>query len=160
MVVFEGGRAEHNHGKSVRCLECDCYEEMAVRSMAELGTDLAHRHEISRLAIVHRLGEVPVGEASVVIVVAAAHRKPAFAVAMEAMDRLKSDVAIWKKEYFEDGAVQAEGPSSRCGARFATRLNVNEQCGRHPPSASATARHKPVPGSSRRLDSRLLKQLL
>jgi molybdopterin synthase catalytic subunit len=45
-------------------------------------------------------------------VVAAAHRKPAFAVAMEAMDRLKSDVAIWKKEYFEDGAVRAEGPSS------------------------------------------------
>ena len=112
MVVFEGGVLNNNHGKSVRCLECDCYEEMALRPMVELGTDLAHRHEISRLAIVHRLGEVPVGEARVVIVVAAAHRKPAFAVAMEAMDRLKSDVAIWKKEYFEDGAVRAEEPSS------------------------------------------------
>ena len=70
------------------------------------------RNQISRITVVHRLGKVPVGEARVVIVVAAAHRKPAFAVAMEAMDRLKSDVAIWKKEYFEDGAVRAEEPSS------------------------------------------------
>ena len=109
MVVFEGGVRNNNHGKSVRCLECDCYEEMAIRSMGGARNDLAHRHEISRFAMVHRLGQVPVGEASVVVVVAAAHRKPAFAVAMEAMDRLKSDVAIWKKEYFEDGVMWADG---------------------------------------------------
>jgi molybdopterin synthase catalytic subunit len=55
---------------------------------------------------------VPVGESRVVIVVGAPRRKPAFAVAMEAMDRLKTDVAFWKREYYEDGAVRAEGPSS------------------------------------------------
>ena len=109
VVVFEGVVRNNNHGKSVRCLEYDCYEEMAIRSIAELGTDLAHRHEISRFAMVHRLGEVPVGEASVVVVVAAPHRKPAFSAAMEAMDRLKSEVPIWKKEHFEDGAIWAAG---------------------------------------------------
>jgi len=109
VVVFEGVVRNKNHGKSVRCLEYDCYEEMAIRSMAELGVDLAHRHEISRFAMVHRLGQVPVGEASVVVVVAAPHRKPAFSAAMEAMDRLKSEVPIWKKEHFENGAIWASG---------------------------------------------------
>ena len=109
VVVFEGVVRNNNHGKSVRCLEYDCYPEMAIRSMAELGEDLVHRHEISRFAMVHRLGQVPVGEASVVVVVAAPHRKPAFAAAMEAMDRLKTEVAIWKKEYFENGALWASG---------------------------------------------------
>jgi molybdopterin synthase catalytic subunit len=109
VVVFEGVVRNKNHGKSVRCLEYDCYEEMAIRSMAELGVDLAHRHEISRFAMVHRLGQVPVGEASVVVVVAAPHRKPAFSAAMEAMDRLKSEVPIWKKEHFENGAIWPAG---------------------------------------------------
>jgi molybdopterin synthase catalytic subunit len=59
--------------------------------------------------MVHRVGQVPVGEASVVVVVAAPHRKPAFSAAMEAMDRLKSEVPIWKKEYFENGAIWAAG---------------------------------------------------
>ena len=109
VVVFEGVVRNKNHGKSVRCLEYDCYEEMAIRSMAELGVDLAHRHEISRFAMVHRLGQVPVGEASDVVVVAAPHRKPAFSAAMEAMDRLKSEVPIWKKEHFENGAIWPAG---------------------------------------------------
>ena len=109
VVVFEGVVRNNNHGESVRCLEYDCYEEMALRSMVELGADLAHRHEISRFAMAHRLGQVPVGEASVVVVVAAPHRKPAFSAATEAMDRLKSEVPIWKKEYFENGAAWAAG---------------------------------------------------
>ena len=109
VVVFEGVVRNNNHGKSVRCLEYDCYEEMAIRSMAELRVDLAHRYEISRFAMVHRLGQVPVGEASVVVVVAAPHRKPAFSAAMEAMDRLKSEVPIWKKEHFENGAIWPAG---------------------------------------------------
>lgn len=112
VVVFECRVRNRNQGQPVRCLEYKCDEAETIRALARLGADLAEHHEISRIAIVPRLGKVPVGEARVVIVVAAAHRKPAFAAAMEAMDRLKSDVAIWKKEYFEDGTVRPEGPSS------------------------------------------------
>ena len=112
VVVFECRVRNHNQGQPVRCLEYECDEEETVRALARLGGGLAEHNQISRITVVHRLGKVPVGEARVVIVVAAAHRKPAFAVAMEAMDRLKSDVAIWKKEYFEDGGVRAEEPSS------------------------------------------------
>src|SRR5271165_6882037 len=110
-VVFECRVRNNNQGRAVRCLEYECDEAKTIRALARLGAHLAEHNRISRMTVVHRLGKVPVGEARVVIVVAAAHRKPAFAVAMEAMDRLKSDVAIWKKEYFEDGAVRTEGPS-------------------------------------------------
>jgi len=112
VVVFECRIRNHNQGHPVRCLEYECDEAETIRALARLGADLAEHNQISRMTVVHRLGKVPVGEARVVIVVASAHRKPAFAVTMEAMDRLKSDVAIWKREYFEDGAVRAEGPSS------------------------------------------------
>ncbi len=109
LVVFECMVRDNNQGKSVRCLEYVCREDqdMALRSMAELGEDLSRRHQISRIAMVHRLGSVPVGETSVVVVVAAPHRTPAFSAAMEAMDRLKSDVAIRKNEHFVGGTASA-----------------------------------------------------
>lgn len=107
VVVFECRVRNNNQGKAVLCLEYDCDEAETIRALARLGADLAEHHEISRIAIVHRLGMVPVSEARVVIGVGAPHRKPAFAVAMEAMDRLKTDVAIRKREYFADGARPA-----------------------------------------------------
>ena len=109
VVVFECLVRNNNHGRAVRCLEYECDEAVVIRSLAALGADLAECHQISRIAIVHRLGKVPVGEARVVIVAAAPHRMPAFAVAMEAMDRLKTEVALSKKEYFEDGLVAETG---------------------------------------------------
>ena len=112
VAVFECRVRNNNQGQPVRCLEYECEEGETLRALARLGANLAEHHEISRIAVVHRLGKIPVGEARVVIVVAGAHRKPAFAVAMEAMDRLKSDVGIWKKEYFVDGTVRADGPWS------------------------------------------------
>lgn len=114
VVVFECVVRDNNDGKSVRCLEYECHEDedMAVRSMAELGADLARCHQISRFAMVHRLGRVPVGETSVVVAVAAPHRKPAFTAAMEAMDRLKIEVAIRKEEHF-GGTATAAGDWSR-----------------------------------------------
>jgi molybdopterin synthase catalytic subunit len=105
VVVFECVVRKSNQGKAVHCLEYECLQDndMAVRSMADLGMDLARRHQISRFAMVHRLGRVLVGETSVVVAVAAPRRKPAFTAAMEAMDRLKTDVAIRKEEHFENG---------------------------------------------------------
>jgi len=104
VVMFECLVRNNNAGRFVCCLEYECDESSAIRSLTQLGVDIARRHAITRLAMVHRLGRVPVGEASVVVVVAAAHRKPAFAAAMEAMDRLKNEVGIAKKEHFAETA--------------------------------------------------------
>jgi molybdopterin synthase catalytic subunit len=109
IVVFEGVTRALTAGRRTRYLEYDCYEEMAVRVMAELGADIAARHEIGRLAMAHRLGRVEIGQTSVVVAVAAPHRQAAFEAAREGIDRLKKTVPIWKKEYFEDGAAWVEG---------------------------------------------------
>ena len=110
MVVFEGVVRNNNQGQSgplpgVRLRRRDD-DSARWRNSGRIWRIVTRS---AGFAMVHRLGQVPVGEASVVVVVAAPHRKPAFAVAMEAMDRLKSDVAIWKKEYFENGAVWPAG---------------------------------------------------
>jgi len=109
VVTFEGIVRNHSGGRRTLYLEYECYEPMAIRVMAEMGREVAARHEVSRIAIVHRLGRLEIGEASVVIAVAAAHRRPAFEAALEAINRLKKEVPIWKKEHFEDGAVWVEG---------------------------------------------------
>ena len=71
--------------------------------------EMARRHAIGQVAIVHRLGRMQIGEASVVVVVASPHRAAAFDAVREAMDLLKTRVPIWKKEHFEDGEVWVEG---------------------------------------------------
>jgi len=109
VVVFECRVRNKNQGRPVRCLEYECDGAVTIRALARLGADLAENYDISRITIVHRLGTVPVGEARVVIIAAAPHRKPAFAASMEAMDRLKTELAICKKEYFEDGVVALTG---------------------------------------------------
>ena len=90
-------------------LDYECYEEMAVKMMAKIGMEICAAHAIGRIAMVHRLGRMEIGEASVVIVVTSPHRKPAFEAALEGINRLKKIVPIWKKEYFEDGEVWVEG---------------------------------------------------
>lgn len=107
VIVFEGMVRNNNKGKSVCSLEFECDETSAIRSMAQLGVDLARRHKISRFAMAHRLGRVAVGEACLAVVVTAPHREPAFAAAVEAMDRQKTEVAIRKMEHFEENAVRA-----------------------------------------------------
>jgi len=77
--------------------------------MAEIGRQLAGEFAIDRIAMVHRLGRLEIGEASVVIVVTAPHRRPAFDAALEGINRLKRRVPIWKKEHFADGEVWVEG---------------------------------------------------
>jgi molybdopterin synthase catalytic subunit len=109
VVTFEGVVRNNSKGRPARYLDFECYEPMAVELLAEMGADLARRHEISRFTMVHRLGRVEIGEASVVVVAAAPHRKAAFAAAIDGMDRLKRSVPIWKKEYYEDGSMWVEG---------------------------------------------------
>jgi molybdopterin synthase catalytic subunit len=77
--------------------------------MKRIGRDVAEQFSIGQIGIVHRLGKLEIGEASVAIVATAPHRKAAFEAAFEAINRLKREVPIWKKEFFADGAVWVDG---------------------------------------------------
>lgn len=109
VVNFEGVVRNNTKGRRTRYLEYECYEPMAIKVMADLGREIAASHGIGKIAMVHRLGRMEIGETSVAVIVTAPHRRPAFDAALEGIDRLKRTVPIWKKEYFEDGAIWVEG---------------------------------------------------
>jgi molybdopterin synthase catalytic subunit len=109
VVTFEGVVRNNSRGRRTRYLDYECYAPMAVRVMAEIGGELTREFEIGRVAMVHRLGRMLIGETSVLIVVAAPHRKAAFEAAHEGINRLKRRVPIWKKERFTDGELWVEG---------------------------------------------------
>ena len=113
VVTFEGTVRNNTNGRPTRFLEYEGYEPMALAAMAGIGREIAAARQIGRIAIVHRLGRVLVGETSVAVVVTAPHRRPAFEAAIEAIDRLKRIVPIWKKECFADGEVWVEGERDR-----------------------------------------------
>ena len=109
LVIFDGFVRNNFHGKRTLYLEYHAYESMALAKMREIGTEIRAKFPIHRLAIVHRLGRLEVGETSVFIAVSSAHRGSAFEACRYAIDTLKRVVPIWKKEYFAGGAVWAEG---------------------------------------------------
>jgi len=109
VITFEGTVRNHTGGRATLCLDYECYEPMALKTMAQIGLGLAASREIERIAMVHRLGRMLIGDTSVAILVTAAHRRPAFEAALEAIDQLKKRVPIWKKEHFLDGEVWVEG---------------------------------------------------
>jgi MoaE-MoaD fusion protein len=109
VVNFEGVVRNNTKGRATKFLDYECYEPMAVKTMAEIGREIARSHAIGRIAMVHRLGRMQIGEASVAVIVTAPHRKPAFEAALEGINRLKRLVPIWKKEHFADGEVWVEG---------------------------------------------------
>ncbi len=98
IVTFTGVTRDHHDGQAVVSLAYEAYEEMAAKVMVEIFEATIRQHAIGRVRVAHRLGEVPVGEASVVVVVAAAHRGPAFEACRFLMDRLKASVPIFKRE--------------------------------------------------------------
>ena len=104
VVTFAGTTRDHNDGAQVISLSYEAYTEMAQRVMCVLFEEAVKRFPITRARVAHRLGEVPVGEASVIVVVASAHRGPAFEACRFLMDRLKDEVPIWKREKLCDGA--------------------------------------------------------
>jgi molybdopterin converting factor subunit 1 len=116
-VTFQGVVRNNTSGRPTLRLEYECYEPMAIRKMAEIGREIATQCAISRIGMVHRLGTMGIGEASVAVVVTAPHRKPAFDAALEGINRLKRLVPVWKKEFFEDGEVWVEGDWDRNAPR-------------------------------------------
>jgi len=109
LVTFVGTVRKRSHGRQTCYLEYEAYEPVARKKLYELGTEIRARFPINRMVLVHRLGRVGVGETCVFIAVAAAHRAPAFDACRYAIEYLKHSLPIWKKEYFVDGAVWAEG---------------------------------------------------
>ena len=109
IVVFDGIVRNHSRGRSTRYLEYEAYEAMALRMMEDLAAQALARFAIRNVALVHRLGHLEVGESSVLIAVFSAHRAAAFDACRWIIDTLKQTVPIWKKEFFEDGAVWAQG---------------------------------------------------
>jgi MoaE-MoaD fusion protein len=108
-VIFDGFVRNNFRGRETLYLEYEAYEPMALAKIAEIGAQIREKFKVSRIAIVHRLGRLNVGETSVFIIVSAPHRAAAFDACRYAIDTLKRTVPIWKKEYFADGSVWAEG---------------------------------------------------
>ena len=109
IVIFDGFVRNESHGRATKYLEYEAYEPMALGKMREIGDQLHQKFTIHRVVIVHRLGRLEIGETSILIAVSAPHRAAAFDACRYAIDTLKKTVPIWKKEYFEDGAVWAQG---------------------------------------------------
>jgi molybdopterin synthase catalytic subunit len=108
-VVFEGVVRNQTRGRRTLYLDYEAYEEMALDQMEGLAEQALKQFAVREVALVHRLGRLEIGETSVLIVVASAHRAAAFDACRWLIDTLKRTVPIWKKEYFEDGAVWADG---------------------------------------------------
>ncbi len=128
-VVFEGMVRDHTRGRRTLYLDYEAYEPMAIKRMHALGEQARERFAVSGVSIIHRLGRLQVGETSVLIVVASEHRAAAFEACRWLIDTLKTTVPIWKKEYFEDGAVWADGESFPQEIRW-----PGGTMGRHPAS--------------------------
>ena len=108
-LVFEGVVRNQSRGRKTRYLEYEAYEEMALQQMESLAAQALTQFQIRDVAMVHRLGHLEIGETSVLIAVASAHRAAGFDACRWLIDSLKRTVPIWKKEYFEDGAVWGDG---------------------------------------------------
>jgi len=108
-VVFDGVVRNNTRGRRTFYLEYEAYEAMALQRMDSLAADARQRFDVRAASIIHRLGRLEIGETSVLIAVAAAHRGQAFEACRWIIDTLKKTVPIWKKEYFEDGVVWADG---------------------------------------------------
>jgi molybdopterin synthase catalytic subunit len=110
LCIFIGVVRDHNAGRAVLYLEYEAFEEMALPLMEEIGAEARRRWPVTTIAIVHRLGRLEIGEASVAVAVVSPHRAEAFAACRYAIDTLKATVPIWKKEFYADGAVWLDGP--------------------------------------------------
>ncbi len=109
VAVFEGIVRNHSRNRRTLYLDYEAYEPMALKKLEELADQARSQFAVRDVAMVHRLGRLEIGETSVLIAVASAHRGAAFDACRWLIDTLKKTVPIWKKEYFEDGAVWADG---------------------------------------------------
>ena len=103
--VFIGTTRNHANGKQVLSLEYEAYQPMAIKVLQHIAEESETRWGLRKISIVHRIGRVAIGEASVVVAASSVHRKEAFEACRYAIDTLKKEAPIWKKEYFADGEI-------------------------------------------------------
>lgn len=108
MNMFAGTTRNHHEGKRVLHLHYDCYEEMALKQLQHIAERMVVKFKLEKVWVVHRIGPVSIGEASIVVAVSAAHRKQVFGAIAEIMELIKKDVPIWKKETYESQSVWKE----------------------------------------------------
>jgi MoaE-MoaD fusion protein len=154
VVLFEGIVRNHSRGRHTLYLDYEAYEEMALKQMESLIAQATQQFQIRDAIILHRLGRLQIGETSVLIVVAAAHRSAAFEASRWLIDNLKRTVPIWKKEHFEDGAIWSDGEpfpqelSSTTVVEARASASVTDQeadVGRRKPVLSEVEGAPPVP---------------
>jgi molybdopterin synthase catalytic subunit len=104
VVTFDGIVRNNFDGRPVHYLEYEAYAAMAEKKLAEIGAEVQQKFAVGKIAMMHRIGHLEIGESSIVIAVAAPHRYAAFEACAYAMDRVKAEVPVWKKEFFADGA--------------------------------------------------------
>lgn len=109
VALFLGRVRNHAEGRRVTKMDYEAYPEMALKKMQEIEDVALQRWPVTKMMMVHRIGQLQLGEVSVAIAVACAHRKDAFEACRFAIDTLKESVPIWKKEYFVDGESWVEG---------------------------------------------------
>ncbi len=109
LITFDGVVRNNSGGRRTLYLDYECYVPLALRQLEEIGRSVLDTHAVDGIALVHRVGRLQIREASVSIVVAAAHRRPAYEASLEAINAVKRKVPVWKKEHFADGEVWVEG---------------------------------------------------
>jgi molybdopterin synthase catalytic subunit len=112
VATFLGLVRNHNVGRSVRYLEYEAYEPLALKAFERIAAEAAARWPGARLGLHHRIGRLQIGEASVVIVTRSPHRADAFGSCRYAIERVKQIAPIWKREYFDGGDVWIEGATA------------------------------------------------
>ena len=125
VVAFDGIVRNETRGRSVRYLDYEAYEEMALRQMERLASEAKGKFGVRHVTMVHRLGRLQVGESSILIVVASAHRAQAFDACRWLIDSVKTTVPIWKRETFADGAVWADGDPFPAEVSIVPKLQEN-----------------------------------
>lgn len=109
VLTFDGVVRDHTGDRKTLYLDYEGYAPLAVKTMQRLGEEIREKHDVHGVGMIHRVGRLQLQEASISIVVTSAHRQAAYDASLEAINRIKKLVPIWKKEYFEDGEVWVEG---------------------------------------------------
>lgn len=109
VLTFDGVVRDHTGNRRTVYLDYEGYAPLAVKTMQRLGEEIRSKHDVHAVGMIHRVGRLELQEASISIVVTSAHRQAAYDASLEAINRIKKLVPIWKKEYFADGEVWVEG---------------------------------------------------
>ncbi len=128
VATFVGIVRDNNSGRRVLHLEYEAYEPLAVKALEQIRQEAAREWKDVRLAVHHRTGKLAIGEASVIIAAASAHRAQAFAACRYTIERVKQIVPVWKHEFFEGGEVWIEGATANPDDESARLEAIRRAC--------------------------------